>query len=387
LRIICTCLAAFLIFYKNWPLYLKKYLPHIWLLTISICLPFFFVSLLIINKFSIFSVISLFAAISFLLLITSFQEFIFSTLSGTLTALLTYRLLIGNIDIQLASENLSSVLSNLIAILLIGYCVALKRDEINSLITKELKQTQTYSTDLEMILQTQNKELATALKAKERFLNNVNHELRTPLHSVLAFSTFLKDKFKDISVSKNEYCLEQIINNASRMNTLVSDLLDLASLKNHTKKPNKENIYIPEIAQQTSDILRDLYNTKISVTYDASENLWCYCDKYKIKQVLEHLILNAIKFSHNKPIAIKIEKHKYYLKILVIDQGIGVDNSDGQIIFEEFEEGSLTKTAAGGKGIGLAICKHIISAHSGYISVNNNKDSGCTFTVSLPTKN
>ncbi len=387
LRFICTIVTVLLFFYQSWPRPLRKYVMHTWYFAMTLCLPFFFTFLMLLTNFSVFSLTSFLAATFFLLLITSTTEFLISLFIGSVLAIIIYSLSMGVFYLDTFTEDTKATFSNFIAIIIIGYFFALKRDEINSLITKELKQTKTYSTDLEMILHTQNKELAIALKAKERFLNNMNHELRTPLHGVLAFSTFLKDKFKDLSMPKNENCLKQIISNASRMNVLVSDLLDLASLKKNTTKLSKENIYAPEIVQQTSDILRDLYNTRISVTYDASDNLWCYCDKYKIKQVLEHLILNAIKFSHKKPITIKIEKHKYYLKILVIDQGIGIDNNDRQIIFEDFEEGSLTKTQAGGRGLGLAICKHIISAHSGYISVNNNEDSGCTFTVSLPTKN
>ena len=117
------------------------------------------------------------------------------------------------------------------------------------------------------------------------------------------------------------------------------------------------------------------------------------CDFYKVGQVVRNLLSNAIKFTpEEKSIKIEFKRNEsknennkmLSLELSVIDQGVGIPESELTSVFDKFTQSSKTKTGAGGTGLGLSICHEIVKAHGGKIWAENNPEGGATFSFVLP---
>lgn len=114
-------------------------------------------------------------------------------------------------------------------------------------------------------------------------------------------------------------------------------------------------------------------------------------DEARLRQVLEHLLNNAIRYSpEENTVAVKIQDkpaadgRAAEISIQVIDEGCGVPEKEMRAIFEPFYESSRTATGAGGTGLGLALCKSILQRHKGAIGVSNRPEGGAIFEITLP---
>ena len=108
------------------------------------------------------------------------------------------------------------------------------------------------------------------------------------------------------------------------------------------------------------------------------------CDRYYITQTIDNLISNAVNYGRGKTITISIKRTKdNRTSFSISDQGIGIPKTELLSIFEKFSVGSKTKTPAGGRGVGLALCKSVIEAHRGNISATSD-EKGSIFTFTLP---
>ena len=127
--------------------------------------------------------------------------------------------------------------------------------------------------------------------------------------------------------------------------------------------------------------------SKITLEVDAPDTLPCIVDGERIEQVLRNLLGNAVKFSAANSV-VKLnafaDSETEAIVVRVIDAGPGIPAGEESMVFERFSQSTATKTAAGGTGLGLPICKEIITHHQGQLSVRNNTDSGATFEFTLP---
>jgi signal transduction histidine kinase len=153
---------------------------------------------------------------------------------------------------------------------------------------------------------------------------------------------------------------------------------------------------LPIINSVIADLYSNVRAKKLSVELIPPQSeAKIFCDQMKIREVFHHLLSNAVQFSsEGKKITIRILKGQIEtvgstkvsaLKIFFIDQGIGIPQAEYRNIFDSFIQSSKTKTGAGGKGIGLAICRKIIEAHLGTIWAEPNPEgAGSQFIVGLP---
>lgn len=228
------------------------------------------------------------------------------------------------------------------------------------------------------------------LKEKEhekiKFTNNICHEIKTPLSSILGFSKLLSSKLSKNKPQKE--IAEQILQSASRLSALVSDLLQVNKHEQGSWKINYESCNVSEeLKKITKEVL--LLNKDCKIEYKSQEESQeVKTDPKLIRQVLDNLISNAIKYSKGKceiDICLNFPNKKEF-EISVIDKGIGIKKEDTQRIFNRYYRVKDPMVEAkAGSGLGLSICKEIISALNGKIIVESEPDKGSKFIITLPT--
>ncbi|UTB32231.1 MAG: ATP-binding protein [Methanobacterium sp. ERen5] len=242
------------------------------------------------------------------------------------------------------------------------------------LTNKELVTAQTNLKNLVNQLMISNKEL-------EQFAYVASHDLQEPLRMVSSFTQLLERRYKDkLDDSADEY-IDFIVEGAKRMKNLIDDLLSYSRLNNRTTK-----FQWIDLNDCLDVVLLDL-NSSIneSNTTIQYENLpEIKGDPMQIKQLLQNLIGNAIKFQGQDHIKIIITGQKFenHWLITVGDNGIGIDPKYHDQIFDIFKR-LHTRKEYDGTGMGLSICKRIIERHNGNIWVESELGKGATFCFTI----
>ena len=227
--------------------------------------------------------------------------------------------------------------------------------------------------------------------SKSRFLANMSHEIRTPLNSIVGFSEQLT------KVNLEEEQKEQV--NAIRSSSVmlldvVNDILDFS--KYETGKVTLEKIaFSPYVAIydvfESMKIQADKKKIGFVLKMPIDKNIFISGDPLRLKQVVMNLLSNAIKFTAEGEVVLSAELFKAgvqqtILKVSVADTGMGINQLDQKIIFDEFAQVyyASTKEKQQGTGLGLAICKKIVELQNGKISVISEEKNGSVFSFELP---
>lgn len=201
---------------------------------------------------------------------------------------------------------------------------------------------------------------------QKQFIQDASHELKTPLSVIIASSEALENN------PNEKKWLENIKEEAEGMNSLVSDLLEMAKSENKTKEQyNEENLSkLVEKSVLTFDSL--VYEKNIKLTYNISENIVFKCDTKGIKQVVGILMDNAIKHSEqNGEIIVDLKKDRKNIVLEISNKGKEIPKEQRDKIFERFYRGDESRNRTENRyGLGLAIAKNIVNNHNGKISVN-----------------
>jgi two-component system sensor histidine kinase ChiS len=249
---------------------------------------------------------------------------------------------------------------------------------------------------LEEKVQERTAELEKALTAKTEFLNNMSHEVRTPIQGVTAISRGLVEHWQDFNDQQKYEYASQVASNADRLFSLVNNLLDLSKFNAGKMVIDKQLNDLTVITEEIIQECKPLFNQKkLEVELvKVGENLPLICfDKDRIGQVIRNLIANAIKFTPKGKVIVSIFQRDFThpdgktikgLCLSVKDEGIGIPERELNDIFDVFTQSSRTKTKAGGTGLGLSISSEIINLHNGQIWADNNSDKGSTFFFVLP---
>ena len=264
--------------------------------------------------------------------------------------------------------------------------------KVNKSLREVVKQLKTYESELKQKVEDINsakQEAEQANEAKSKFLANISHELRTPMHGILSFSQFGIRKSDTESRKKLHKYFFRINTSGNRLLQLLNNLLDLSKFeagKMIIKKcENNFSLVFDQCYAEQEQRIKDL-SLNFTVT-QCSDSVMGYFDEVTITQVISNLLSNAIKFSpKGGEINVTINKNRGDLLFSIMDQGKGVPEQDIESIFDTFIQSSVTDSGLGGTGLGLAICKEIMSAHDGKIWVENNAITGAIFKIILPRK-
>ncbi|MCX7848001.1 MAG: ATP-binding protein [bacterium] len=226
----------------------------------------------------------------------------------------------------------------------------------------------------------------TELKRVERmrrdFVSNVSHELRTPLTAIKGFVETLEE---EAALRHNRY-LEIIRRHTDRLIAIVEDLLTLSALEQRNdlqREATDVRALVNSVVKMFEPQLREKH---LTCTIEAEPDLPAVLvDPFRFNQVVVNLVDNAIKYTEQGGITIRLARVGENLRMSVQDTGIGIPPEHLPRIFERFY--TVDKSRArrhGGTGLGLSIVKHIIGLHGGTVSVTSEVNEGTTFTVEVP---
>lgn len=256
--------------------------------------------------------------------------------------------------------------------------------------------------EMEERLKEQKKDLQDALvaaqhanRAKTTFLNNMSHDIRTPMNAIIGF-TSLAAAHIDNTKQVQEY-LAKITTSSNHLLSLINDVLDMSRIESGKVKIEEKETSLPEIMHDLKTIVQaDIASKRLEFFIDTADvvNEHVLCDKLRLNQVLLNLLSNAMKFT--KPggiVSVRIlqkgnapggcASYEFQVK----DTGIGMSREFAEHVFEPFER-ERTSTVSGiqGTGLGMAITKNIVDMMGGTISVESEEGKGTTFTVALQFK-
>jgi signal transduction histidine kinase len=235
-----------------------------------------------------------------------------------------------------------------------------------------------------------NEKLAAASEQKSRFLANVNHELRTPLSSIIGYARLLQRETEGQITSLQQENLADLLRNAERLLGMIDSLLDFARIEAGKMEVQVEPVQFEELIQAAAATMEPMLNrNSVRLVCDMPSNLApLHTDREKLRQIVLNLLGNAVKFTDRGEIIISACQENGNFKLAVTDTGIGIDKADMERIFEEFDRGRLTNAGSyRGTGLGLAIVKSLVDVLGGSVSVESAVGKGSTFTVTLPAKN
>jgi signal transduction histidine kinase len=237
------------------------------------------------------------------------------------------------------------------------------------------------------VLTIANDNLAEASELKSRFLANVNHELRTPLSSIIGYARLLqRETGRHISPVQREN-LDDLLRNADRLLALIDSLLDFARIESGRIEIKVEPVQINSLIQEAAATFEQMLSVNsVRIVRDIPPDIAALnTDREKLRQIILNLLGNAVKFTDRGEIRISACQQNGDFRLAVADTGIGIDQADMNRIFEEFDRGKLT-SAAGyrGTGLGLAIVKRLVDLLGGSIAVESVAGKGSTFIVRLP---
>jgi two-component system phosphate regulon sensor histidine kinase PhoR len=220
---------------------------------------------------------------------------------------------------------------------------------------------------------------------RQEFLSNVSHELRTPLTSILAFVETLETGATEDPRSCQRF-LSIIRKNASRMQGLIDDILELTAIEGGNVQLRATPVELHTLVQDICASLAAKASAHdVSLENEVAPEVLVHADVRRLEQMLTNLVDNGIKFSREHgTVAISYESGERD-KILVRDNGDGIPAQHLERLFERFYRVDRARSREmGGTGLGLAIVKHLALLHGGEVTVTSELGKGSTFTIHLP---
>jgi len=216
----------------------------------------------------------------------------------------------------------------------------------------------------------------------------MQHEYHTPMTGIMSMSQMLYDSYDTLSDQEKKEAAEVIYESFLRLESFDSNLASLAKLTQAGYELTYEKVNFSDLVNERLQQCRRLYEEKGSkrefILQLSDEEAHIRGDKYYLQQMLDNLIINAITYCKSGKIEITLEKLGRFLRLYIKDNGIGIPEDELLEIFGEFMVSSRTRTPSGGRGIGLALCKKIVSAHQGSIIAESDGHSWTLFTITLP---
>jgi PAS domain S-box-containing protein len=243
----------------------------------------------------------------------------------------------------------------------------------------------------------QKKELEKALKKAEEsdrlktaFLTNMSHEIRTPMNAIVGFSGMLSNP-NIPEEDKKEY-IKYIELSSDTLLHLINDILDISKLESGQISINMEEFFVEDLLNELKAVAQELLNkyekNHLDLRFEKKNIRECpmlRSDPHRIKQVLNNLIGNAIKFTEEGYVNVICSVEDDHLVFFIEDSGPGIPEEEQDTIFERFRQldNSFTRKY-GGAGLGLAITKNLVDNLKGEITLSSEAGRGTRFRVSFP---
>lgn len=246
------------------------------------------------------------------------------------------------------------------------------------------------------------REAETAIRARNDFLAVMNHEMRTPMNAIIAFTSLLRET--DLT-SEQRSMVETVLKSSNLLATLINDVLDMSRLEDGSLELDKRTFHLPSLFREVLNLVKPIASVKkLTVTFQLAPDLPEYAvgDDKRLMQTTLNILGNAVKFTKEGKVVVTVslERQEYlrdscfpdfhpacgtgyfFLRVQVRDSGSGVDPTDIPKLFNKFVQSESANTrSCAGTGLGLAICKRFVSLMEGHIWIESDGlGKGCTVT-------
>jgi len=224
-----------------------------------------------------------------------------------------------------------------------------------------------------------------ANKAKSEFLAAISHELRTPLTSIRGFAELLEARLEKPNQKEQAGLIRR---GAEHLNSLLSEILDFAKAETGAMAITLEPSNVRTLVKSCTDLFGVTAASKnlefrVQVNPDVPEKI--LCDGLRLKQILNNLLSNALKFTQNGYVALEVSVTTTHISFSVVDTGPGIPEHKHEIVFEKFRQADeRVSYEHGGTGLGLALSKALAELMSGVIELESKVGEGSRFTLVLP---
>ena len=380
-------LSTALISYAMWPLALRRlnFIPFLWNLAIFyllVVMGFFFV---IISNFAPMQLMILMANLIILSTFIRWQWSLIMMVIGLVFTLQFVKSYSNDDMLSIWDDNSKFRIMYLLILISSVLVIFLKPKQEQEELTEER------ANHLIGQIGYHQQELEKALKLKNEFIRNVSHEYHAPMTGVISTAETLWEGYDKLSDKLRRSAAENIYKSAIRLDSFDNNIRDLSRLSNPKSELNIIKFDLGQLINKRVELCKKLYienqdkeNYQFSVNLEV--NIVVEGDEYYIKQTLDNLIINAITYCKKGMIKILFRKDIEFAKFSISDEGIGIPEEELDDIFGSFTVSSKTRTPAGGRGIGLALCKKVIELHGGEIKAQSN-NGVTTFIFSIPLHN
>jgi signal transduction histidine kinase len=251
-------------------------------------------------------------------------------------------------------------------------------DQLNSALEREIRKAN------ELAVQAERANIA-----KSVFLASMSHEFRTPLNGVLGYAQIIG---RDPSLNEKQRKAAHTIERCGRhLLSLINDVLDLSKIEAGRMEVSLKSFNLGTMVSEVMDMFAEKALSKeiaLETTWHRSDlhQRWLVSDNKMIRQVLINLVGNAVKFTDEGSVSLEIDTKDRFLCFRIIDTGPGIAEESQRHIFEEFYQVEAFSGHKGGTGLGLTICKKLISALGGRIGVKSRLGIGSEFWLEIPLK-
>lgn len=239
-----------------------------------------------------------------------------------------------------------------------------------------------------LLLQDINQELASANRAKDRFLTGISHELRTPLNAVIGFTGTLLMRLPGPLTADQERQLRVVQSSAKHLLSLINDLLDLARIEAGRTRVQIEPIACQPLIHQVVSSLRPMAESKglRLETILPPQDLLASADRRSMHQILLNLVNNAIKFTDKGGVTVELRRDgRDGIEVAVVDTGLGIRLEDQEKLFQAFTQiDPPPRRRFEGTGLGLHLSQKLAGLMGGWISFDSEHGKGSTFVLTVP---
>ena len=218
---------------------------------------------------------------------------------------------------------------------------------------------------------------------RSALLRSVSHDLRTPLATIRAVTSDLRDGTADYDDATRDELLDLVVDEAERLDRLVANLLSLSRVEAGALEPDRQPVAIDELLSERVRRLKRLLRDRRIITDVPFALPLADVDHTLVDQVITNLLENAVRHSpEGSIIRVRARARDTWIEVSVADAGPGIDASLRDAVFEPFRRG----VGGGSSGVGLAICKAIVEAHGGSIEARAANGGGAELVFTVPMR-
>jgi signal transduction histidine kinase len=236
-------------------------------------------------------------------------------------------------------------------------------------------------------LQRSEREAISASMAKSTFLAAISHELRTPLTSIRGYAELLELKVENPSQKEQAGLIRR---GSEHLNALLSEILDFAKAETGAMTVTLETFNVRQLVRSCTDLFgvtAASKNLAFNVHIDEAVPESIVCDGLRLRQILNNLLSNALKFTQSGTVGVEVSVQDEKLSFMVADTGPGIPDDKFDLVFEKFMHANdRVSNEHGGTGLGLALSKALAELMSGTVKLQSKVGEGSKFTVLIPLK-